>query len=320
MATGNLLLGLGRRSLGDVVMYRRNGKQVSRVRVRNIKNPRTEAQMISRIIANTVAQAYSRFKEITNHSFETVTRGAKSQSRFNKVNTRMLRQALVSAGEDWNLLEGFVPVGYRGLVQNTYIMSEGSYKAIPASAQTLSEQKDKFLLALSANTYQKICDTYGLQRGDQLTFVTIMGNVADITDPMGFPAIGNITAAYSRVILDPYGTDGVPVGMESNFISDGNQVAFPNPKNSGNQAFTFEYIGGEDGKVGHVAISMSDKEVLAYGIIVSHKQADGTYQYSNCQLQVSPVTLYDNMGQALAHSQSGQVDVTNPLYLNQAKN
>lgn len=320
MATGNLLQGLGRRSLGDVVLYRRNGKQVSRVRVRKIKNPRTDAQMINRIIANTVAQAYSRFKEITDHSFESVTRGANSQSRFNKVNIRALRQALSAAGEDWNLLEGFVPVGYRGLVQSPYIMSEGSYKGIPKSAQTLSELKDKFQLALTANTYKQICDDYGLQRGDQLTFVTIMGNVADITDPEGFPNISAITASYTRVILDPVDQSGEQVEMSSSFVGENNQIAFPNPRNDGNQSFTFEYVAGTEGAVGHVDLSQSDMEVLAYGIIVSHKQDNGKYLYSNCQLQVNDVTLYDNMGQALAYSQSGNVAVTSPLYLNQAKN
>ena len=49
MAKGNLILGTASRSIGDVTMYRRNGQQVSRARVRNIGNPRTEGQAKQRM-------------------------------------------------------------------------------------------------------------------------------------------------------------------------------------------------------------------------------------------------------------------------------
>lgn len=48
MAKGNILLGYGRGSIGDVVLSRVKGQQVAKARNRKPANPRTEGQMIQR--------------------------------------------------------------------------------------------------------------------------------------------------------------------------------------------------------------------------------------------------------------------------------
>ena len=58
MAKGNLLLGTAARSIGDVVMYRREGTQVSRIRIRQIKNPKTKAQCAQRAYMSAVVRFY----------------------------------------------------------------------------------------------------------------------------------------------------------------------------------------------------------------------------------------------------------------------
>lgn len=96
MAKGNLFLGTARKKVGDVVLYRRNGSQQARVRVRTIKNPKTQAQMIQRAIAATITKAYSQGKVLFDHSFEGKAVGMASMNYFRKVNMRALRAAIVA--------------------------------------------------------------------------------------------------------------------------------------------------------------------------------------------------------------------------------
>lgn len=91
MAKGNMLLGFARGKVGDLVFTRRNGQQVTRPRVREVANPKTEGQQIQRMIFASVAAAYSRMRSITDHSFEGVKYGADSQARFMSENLKRLR-------------------------------------------------------------------------------------------------------------------------------------------------------------------------------------------------------------------------------------
>ena len=70
MAKGNMLQGMARGKVGDVVFSRLNGQQISRVRNRQPYNPRTNKQLIQRAIMATVMLGYSAGKEIFNHSFQ----------------------------------------------------------------------------------------------------------------------------------------------------------------------------------------------------------------------------------------------------------
>lgn len=96
MAKGNLFQGMARGKVGDVVFSRLNGQQVSRVRNRNPKNPRTNAQLYQRAIMATVMQAYAAGKEIFDHSFQGYSKGAQNQQQFISRNAKLLR-SLVAA-------------------------------------------------------------------------------------------------------------------------------------------------------------------------------------------------------------------------------
>ena len=84
MAKGNMFLGMSRGSVGDVTFYRNRGNQVARARNRQPANPKTEAQVIQRMILATASKAYSRMKGIVDHSFQGVQYGGVSQSYFLK--------------------------------------------------------------------------------------------------------------------------------------------------------------------------------------------------------------------------------------------
>lgn len=128
MAKGNLFQGMARGKVGDVVFSRLNGEQISRVRNRNPKNPKTNAQKIQRAVMATVLQAYKAGSIIFDHSFEGKSVPAGSQRAFLSTNMRKLRAEVLSemslqAGSQFSSV-----VSPRSVypVPNAYRISEGS--------------------------------------------------------------------------------------------------------------------------------------------------------------------------------------------------
>lgn len=189
MATGNLFQGLGKGSIGDVVFYRNNGKQVSRVRNRQVKNPKTSAQMAQRTIMQNVSQAYSAMKEIVDHSRQGISYGAKTMAAFMKDNLNVAR-AIAANTEDTSA--SWVNRGIQVPPVLPLVMSRGtleqqtgkySIKGEGENDVTLTELMSNFTfpidaqsgsdLQVSANTFMKVA---GLSKGDMLTFCMIVAD------------------------------------------------------------------------------------------------------------------------------------------------
>ena len=128
MSKGNLFLGQGRGSVGDVVFYRANGQQIARSRNRSPRNPKTDAQILQRAISATVVQAYKAGKAIFDHAFEGREVPAGCQRRFLSLNMRKLRAAVVSELEaaTADSLASVVSPRQTYPVPNSYRISEGS--------------------------------------------------------------------------------------------------------------------------------------------------------------------------------------------------
>lgn len=129
MAKGNLFLGMGRGSVGDVTFYRADGQQLSRARNRKPRNPKTNAQLIQRAISATVVQAYKAGSVIFDHSFEGKSVPAGSQRAFLGTNMRKLREQILSEMNSANPRETVSRVvSPRSVypVPNSYRISEGS--------------------------------------------------------------------------------------------------------------------------------------------------------------------------------------------------
>lgn len=92
MAKGNLFLGTAAKSVGDVVMYRREGAQVSRVRVRKIANPKTDAQCLQRAFMSACVKFYQPLANVLDRSWQGKSR-AKSYNAFLKANAPLVRAA-----------------------------------------------------------------------------------------------------------------------------------------------------------------------------------------------------------------------------------
>lgn len=108
MAKGNLLLGSAARSIGDVVMYRREGSQVSRVRVRQIGNPKTTAQCKQRAIMSAVVKFYQPLATVLERSWQGLST-SKSYAKFLQYNVKLAKK------NNWYLPKstGFFPLKLR---------------------------------------------------------------------------------------------------------------------------------------------------------------------------------------------------------------
>lgn len=130
MAKGNLFQGQARGVIGDVVFTRQNGQQVSRVRNRVPRNPKTNAQLYQRAIMATIMQAYAAGKAIFDHSFQGRQVGSANQQRFMSINTKKLRAAVsadIAYGLTGDACDGrIIGPGVLYPVPWKYQVSEGS--------------------------------------------------------------------------------------------------------------------------------------------------------------------------------------------------
>ena len=197
MAKGNLLLGTASRSIGDVTMYRRNGQQVSRARVRKIGNPRTEGQAKQRMLQAALTRFYSPLASCLEKSFEGKNK-MDSYSKFLAVNNRIGRNMFAVPKN-----AGWVPVPVK--------VSGGT---MPSPNVSYNENNDAgFLLDASfsqaegqvmnlGNLSQALMDSYGLSEGDQVTVIAAI-NRSTADEP-------NFTPVYFRFFLKPTSVDDAP--------------------------------------------------------------------------------------------------------------
>lgn len=265
MAKGNMLLGHARGKVGSLVFSRTDGKQIVRAKADVVANPRTEKQMIQRIILQTIAQAYSRTMVITDHSYEAVKEGASCQRFFMQKNMDMLRKkvaGLIAEGYLLSEIYAFSPLKSSVLAINDYVIAKGS---LPQVDVVNIDDDSKQAINLTTNTYQGIIDQYGLQRGDQLTFVAIAG-----------PSEEKLSFSYARVILDPTDAEGNELPLTTAFVTNG-AIVSPSPRNEGN----FTSITYADGKL---TFSFNSAFQKGAAVIVSRQSADGTWKRSNASI------------------------------------
>lgn len=178
MAKGNMFQGMARGSVGDVVFYRMDGKQISRVRNRNPKNPKSQGQIAQRAIMATIMQAYSHGKEIFDHSFEGKPVGMGSMREFLSRNANALRQAVI---DDYNIkptahLSAIVNAPKTNYpVPNTYVVSAGSLQQNFFNITEASASNANAVVTTPAaqegETMAEYAARVGLHVGDIYTFV-----------------------------------------------------------------------------------------------------------------------------------------------------
>lgn len=302
MAKGNMLLGHARGKVGSLVFSRSAGQQVVRARAEVVKNPKTQAQMVQRIILNTISQAYSRMVEIVDHSFEGVAPGLASMAYFNSKNMDALRNKIkdaIAAGESYDDIVAFSPLNSAAFCPNSFLISKGSLPEIVAE-YVLGAAAG--ISGIAENTYQSIIDTFGLQRGDQLTFITLNGSYQQGTE-----------FHFARVILDPLNADLTPADLSTPFI-DGGAINKPNGRNEGE----FTTLAFADHQV---QFSMTTKNLVGCAVIVSRKNADGVWLRSRASINAydnAIVGFYPSLQECLDALEDDGLALLNQRYLNNA--
>lgn len=163
MAKGNLLLGTAKNSVGDVVMYRREGAQITRVRVRNVKNPKTNAQSFQRAIMAPIAKFYSPLSDVLERSFEGLSK-AKSHNKFNQVNANLARK------NKWALPKG------TGFFPLPYVLSQGTLPSLTYYVDGNLAIQTPGLATENANIggLSTSLATLGLKDGDVVTILVVL--------------------------------------------------------------------------------------------------------------------------------------------------
>lgn len=181
MASGNLLLGYGRNSIGDITLYRSGGMQRARARNRNPHNPRSASQAVQRMVLATAAKMASAYEPIVNHSWEGKEVGAASVQYFRKLAMSTMRAAALSSinptpGQNSTPVADFMLKGAPsvGIVEGLKI-SEGRLPVIGP----LNLPDDALILTLTSAlgyitdqaSYEAELAKLGLEPGDQLTII-----------------------------------------------------------------------------------------------------------------------------------------------------
>ena len=167
MAQSKSFFGLRRGSTKTLTFSVYNGKQVTKDRVANAKNPRSSMQMKQRAIMATAIHAYSAMNEICDHSFENLSYGQKSMNYFVSQNARMIRSTAPNV--NLSLFKG-------NSVSNAYVISKGSLTSI--FVRRASEVGYIVPMSLGANfTFGQLMAAMGATMiGDMITIVNLVDN------------------------------------------------------------------------------------------------------------------------------------------------
>lgn len=168
MAKSKSFFGLRRGSTKTLTFQVNNGKQITKDRVYEVKNPRTQAQMQQRMVMATASAAYANMKEIVDHSFEGITYGQMNMSEFIKVNAKAIRDTLGGEAKF-----GFNAYQDRSLMIGQYIMSRGSANSVPQATveyvDSAAVNVTYSLGAVGAKTASQLLAALGLSAGEMAT-------------------------------------------------------------------------------------------------------------------------------------------------------
>lgn len=272
---------------------------------RHVKNPKTSAQTLQRVLVKVVALAYAMMKAICNHSFEGVTNGFQCMNKFKKVNLRYLREraaTLQSLGQSLNQFYNFMPLQGEKWSPFAAIISMGHLPEVSVGID--AEGGHKAYVNTPSRTYADFVNSWGLQRGDQVTFVTVQKRQ------------GKYEVNYARLILNPRNADGSGAPMTTEIVDSQGEFPCSNWKNQLNfSSFEFDtdhfnFVLGRGG------------DVVAAGIIVSRKDKSGGWFRSNCQLVLNEAGLGSDLcslAEAVEKSYATyEIDMESEFYLNNA--
>lgn len=171
MAQSKGFFGLRKGSTKSLTFSTLDGKQITKDRVYDVKNPRTESQMRQRMLMTTVGAAYKMLKSIADHSFEGYSSGMQCMRQFNSRNLNRFKQAAAAKGS-----VAFNEYKDGDINPLPFILASGSlpgfsFKFDETSNLEIVGEKD----SADFTTAEGIYEALGVQRNDLITFCTVIG-------------------------------------------------------------------------------------------------------------------------------------------------
>lgn len=274
MATSKSFFGKRRGSTKNFTFAVFNGKQVTKEKAEQVKNPRTLAQMKNRMILTTSSAAYAAMKEIVDHSFQGFVYGLQNMSRFQSVNNKLLRANLQAATSQF----AYANYGDARVLPGAYVISEGSLAPIPSAmfacaitgANSVAYTLQPGVTAAEL-TADAIISALGLQVGELATLCFLADCGTDAGYKFGFirltvKAAGTVQLTAQN--LTDYFTieSNAPVAITS--VADGTAVI----------TATIDGVQADGG--------------LCYGCIHSANE-NGTWKRSDCRMTIASGTALE---------------------------
>lgn len=306
MKTGFWLKG-GKGKLAGATVYSQNGETVMR-EVVTPTNPKTEKQIIQRIIMHTVMGAYSKMKEICDHSFEGFKQGQETMSYFLSQNVGFAREKVAGmqqSGVDFSVMFNFVPLKMKGFTPNQYQVSMGSLPRVDCNIRP-EDPNSAYVPVVKTNTYAAVAQALGAQRGDQVTFLLIDGN--DLVH-----SFGQCNFKFARVILDPTNADFSQASMDVPFLTGEGKINLPSVRNEGNFSFNIDATNG-------LSFTNDASNYIWAGAVILSRQMNDKWLRSTAYLTYDGVEQY-SLGECISMAQNGtnsQIYAAADAYLNNA--
>ena len=171
MAQSKGFFGLRKGSTKNFTFSTLDGKQITKDRVFDVKNPRTESQMRQRMLMTTVGAAYKMLKSIADHSFEGYTSGMQCMRQFNSRNLNRFKQAAAAKGS-----VAFNEYKDGDINPLPFILASGS---LPGFIFSFDDESNLKIVGEKEDadfaTAEGIYAALGVQRNDLITFCTVIG-------------------------------------------------------------------------------------------------------------------------------------------------
>ena len=171
MAQSKGFFGLRKGSTKSLTFSVLDGKQITKDRVYDVKNPRTEAQMRQRMLMTTIGAAYKTLKSIADHSFEGYSSGMQCMRQFNSRNLNRFKQAAAAKGS-----VAFNEYKDGDINPMPFILASGS---LPGFAFKFDKTSNLEIVGekegADFTTAEGIYAALGVQRNDLITFCTVIG-------------------------------------------------------------------------------------------------------------------------------------------------
>lgn len=203
MAKSKSFFGLRKGSTKSHTYSVLDGQQVTKDRVYDVKNPRTEGQMKQRMLMTTVGAAYKFMKSIADHSFEGKASGMACMREFNSRNLNRFKKAASANGH-----VAFNEYKDGDINPLPFILSAGSLAGFDFKLNESSQLEISFAPAdADFTTAEGIYAAMGIKKNDLVTFCSVIGEGGVVNNIFEYTAerfdVVRIVADKSGAVANP---------------------------------------------------------------------------------------------------------------------